>query len=204
MPPQVGETRGRGSGISPTVSTSLAGPCFSYHARSSSTGASLTNLASGSVVSYADSIDASSDLIAGRFIPSGPGQSIASPKHIFTYASALTDLGAPTNTSYGGWRQPAVLSGTVLAASDGHEVFFFNGTTWTAIPFFSGDSTAFVGAINGAVIVGWSEPSFHPWIYNTGTSTLTDLGVSKWGGGSYSTVQPMGINASATVVGLAE
>ncbi len=133
--------------------------------------------------------------------------------HFFTYnGSTLSDLGVgPGGCTFSGTphvNDSNVIVGayiyTVVNPCDSTAAFYYD-TTYHQIPYLSGDSAAFAKGISAAgIVIGYSLPSKHPWSYNIGTSTLTDLGLSKTGGGSWTLVTPTALNASGTIVGWAQ
>jgi hypothetical protein len=124
----------------------------------------------GGSYSCATAIDNTLGTIAGVFTASGGGI------HAFTWnGTSMTDIGG---TAVYGVR--GINDGVVIGC-DGQRGFYFNGT-WNLIPLLSGDTSNCATGINFVGdVVGWSyAPGSvpHPWYFNTGTSTLTALGLA--------------------------
>ena len=83
----------------------------------------------------------------------------------------------------------------VIVGCAGGRAFYFDGT-FHLVPLRTGDTVNCASSINPANgdIIGYGNPSNHPFLYSGGT--LSDLGVA-----SSRSVVPSSINASGTIIG---
>ena len=95
-------------------------------------------------------------------------------------------------------------AGVIIGSTDEPRAWYYDGA-FHLIPLPGSDNGNHASAINSSnEIVGYGSPSHHPFKFAISGAVLTDLGVAKAGGGSWSQVQPLGINAGGDVVGWAQ